>query len=507
MADIEIKLEFAPVKKGSTKGTVTARNNGQTLAVEQINLAKPAERKAFVKNLTQKYASLDAEKLEDNLIQIAGQQTKQDQQSSADSDSEQENHPLVKSDKALKKTDPELIEYARQFLSLPDLIERIPGHLHQLGVAGEKELCLMLYLIGTSRLLSRPLAGLVMGASSGGKSYVINNVASMFPEEAILRAHRLSPKALEHMPTGSLIHRFIVSGERSRMQDDAAAEATRALREMIGDGRLSAAVSVQNRPGQWDTAVIQQEGPIAYVESTTLGIRDIFDEDRTRFVMLSVNESLEQTEAVIKELARKAANPGEPDSFDSVVALHHTVQRLLRPLEVIVPFADELRWCLPKEALEVRRSFGHLISYIEAVALLYQYQRQKNEQGRIIAVPQDYEVVKKHLTGPLARSLGCGLTAGAEALLEKVKAISGSFTAGHAAAEAHCSDNTARARIRELVAAGQLELVAEGKGRTPTKYSVVTDPPPLSGLILPELGALQTIKNSSLLSVSIEDKA
>jgi hypothetical protein len=35
-----------------------------------------------------------------------------------------------------------------------------------------------------------------------------------------------------------LQHRFIVAGERSRLQNDETAEATRALRELLSAGRL-----------------------------------------------------------------------------------------------------------------------------------------------------------------------------------------------------------------------------------------------------------------------------
>ena len=275
---------------------------------------------------------------------------------------------------------------------------------------------------------------------------------------------------------------------------------------MIGDGRLSAAVSVQNNPGKWETALIQQEGPIAYVESTTLGIRDIFDEDRTRFVLLSADESQEQTAAVITELAQAVSVPGEPDTVDSIIALHHTAQRLLVPLDVVVPFAEELTPCLPKERLEARRSFRHLISFIQAVALLHQFQRQRDDQGRIIAVLQDYDIVREYLTGPLARSLGCGLTPGAAALLEVAEDIGESFTVGKAATETHRSYNTARSRIKELVAAGQLVRVAQSKGRAPAKYAMATDPPPLSGLILPELKLPESTKNNPVLLEAVEDK-
>lgn len=64
----------------------------------------------------------------------------------------------------------------------------------------------------------------------------------------------------------------------------------RALREMLSDGRLSTLVTTSQNRGPHKTVHIEQEGPIAYVESTTLGIKEISNEDQTRFILLCSNE-------------------------------------------------------------------------------------------------------------------------------------------------------------------------------------------------------------------------
>ena len=217
--------------------------------------------------------------------------------------------PLENSKKAIEETDKSLIKKAEEFLKSPNLLEQISEHISSIGVTGEKEFALSLYFTGTSRLLSKPLAAQVMGSSSSGKSYVIKQVSSLFPEEAVFHAHRMSTRALEYMEKGSLIHRFVVAGERSQRKDEDAAEVTRNLREMISDGRLSAAVVGKSSDGGHETTHIEQEGPIAYVESTTMQLREIFNEDRTRFILFSTDETTDQTEAVMSDMAANAANP------------------------------------------------------------------------------------------------------------------------------------------------------------------------------------------------------
>ena len=120
-------------------------------------------------------------------------------------------------------------------------------------VFGEHPLALACYLIMTSRLLPKPLAGIILGSSSSGKSFVPDTIAKLFPEEAKLLAHSMTPQALYYMAPGSMVHRAVVAGERSRVQDDGQAEATRALREMISDGMLRKAIPEKDVNGHMVT--------------------------------------------------------------------------------------------------------------------------------------------------------------------------------------------------------------------------------------------------------------
>jgi len=78
------------------------------------------------------------------------------------------------------------------------------------------------------------------------------------------------------------------------------------------------------------------------VESTTLGTGEIFDEDRTRFLFLCCDESEMQSKAIIDRLAADATEPKHNEEIESIIALHHTAQRLLQAKDVVIPFATEL---------------------------------------------------------------------------------------------------------------------------------------------------------------------
>src|SRR5205085_10360831 len=109
-------------------------------------------------------------------------------------------------------------------------------------------------------------------------------------------------QALFHMTAGTICRRFIVGGERSRLENDHSAEATRALREMITSGRLSKLMPVK-MGGQIVTKLIEQDGPIAFIESTTLP--KVFDEDANRCLTLYTDERPEQTRLIVQTLAER----------------------------------------------------------------------------------------------------------------------------------------------------------------------------------------------------------
>jgi hypothetical protein len=351
----------------------------------------------------------------------------------------------------------------------PELLKRVVTDIDSRGVAGETELGATLYLVGISRLLSRPQSMRVKGPTSSGKSYVIAKVAGLAPPEAVIRATQMTPQALFHMRPGSLRHRWIVAGERPRKEDEDAAEATRALREMISSGRLSKLMPVKIG-NELQTVLIEQEGPIAYVESTT---RDtVFDEDENRCISLFTDERPEQTRRIIARLAEDSAGGGVRRDAGRVALVHHALQRMIRRRDVIVPYAVRLGELIPDQRVEARRAFPHLLTMIQASALLHQYQRQAGEGGAVIAGPDDYRIARRLLQGPMERLLGRGVGNPAKRFFTRLKGWFGgaTFTSRDAKAKEETSRAAVYGWLSELHKAGHLEQVEAPRGATPAKW-------------------------------------
>jgi len=375
---------------------------------------------------------------------------------------------------------PEMYEAAAlTMLRRPNLLTRIAEDIETVGVTGERMLAMVVYLIGTSRLARRPLAGIVQGSSASGKSYVIDTVVKLFPDEVVIRAHRITPQALYHLPEGALAHKFVVAGERSRAQNDATAEATRALREMLSAGHLSKLITART-PDGLVTQVIHQPGPIAYVESTTL--KHVFDEDRNRCILLRTDESAEQTRRINRAAARRKAAPAEAREdrhVRDVIAKHHALQRVLRPRNVTIPFAESLAESHPCEHVESRRSFPLLLALIEAVALLHQFQRVGDPEAddAIEAKIEDYTIARDLLANAATGMRPQGVGQAALRFCERIRAypLGEEFTTDDIAQhETVIADRqTIRKHARDLAVAGYLERVRGRRGNRPASYRLV----------------------------------
>jgi hypothetical protein len=162
---------------------------------------------------------------------------------------------------------------------------------------------------------------------------------------------------------------------------------------------------------------------------------------------------------------------------------------LLKKLRVRIPFATKL--LLPATKLVARRAFPQLLGFIEAVALLRQFQKKVYDDGHIDAVAKDYEIAHRLMVPVLLRTFA-PLSQRALNLLGKIRQNN---PAGHHFDRTDCANwagvglTEVRNRLTLLVDAGMIEQVTGGKGVRYT-YKIVSTVsatvPSLTGLITPE---------------------
>ena len=115
---------------------------------------------------------------------------------------------------------------------------------------------------------------------------------------------------------------------------------------------------------------------------------EAFDEEtRSRFIPLTLNESVEQTRAILaRQRARHSlAGALAEAGAESVRRRHHNAQRLLRPLTVVNPYFDRLSY--PEERLLARREQEKYLTLIDVIACLRQYRKEVKRASAETTLP------------------------------------------------------------------------------------------------------------------------
>ena len=102
---------------------------------------------------------------------------------------------------------------------------------------------------------------------------------------------------------------------------------------------------------------------------------EIDEELLNRCIVLSVDEGRSQTEAIHARQRAKRTLSGLRAKQDkaAVLTVHRNAQRLLRPLAVVNPYADQLTFLSDKT--RTRRDHEKYLTLIDTIALLHQHQR------------------------------------------------------------------------------------------------------------------------------------
>ena len=281
---------------------------------------------------------------------------------------------------------------ALSFLRNPNLLDRIITDLEIIGYAGEdtaKQLC---YLIATSRKLAKPLSCIIRSESGAGKSYLMETVSELMPEEDIEYFSRLTPQSLYYMGPDRLVNKLLIVDER-----DGSEESEYPIRTLQTRRKLTLAVPRKNEHGNIVTQILTINGPIAYMESTTSD--SLNPENLNRCFEIFLDESEDQTIRIFSSQRQSKTMDGwkRERQKETVIQRHHNAQRLLRPIKVIIPYAELLDF--PVTWTRGRRDHERFLNLIEAVVFLHQYQRpcKKSDGGEeyIEASVEDYKIAYK----------------------------------------------------------------------------------------------------------------
>jgi len=221
----------------------------------------------------------------------------------------------------------------------------------------------------TSRKMDDPLALLILSGSGAGKSHLQDTILSLCPDEELIKLTSLTGQALFYKGEDSLRHKVLAVEEEA-----GASEAHYAIRNLISAKKLVIESTIKNAlTGKLETQVNTVNGPTAVFQTTTNPQTDA--ETRSRFILVSVDESPEQTRAILQAQRQSHTLAGwrQRQQREAILRRHHAFQRLLKPVKVVNPFEPLLTY--PDDRLLVRRDHPKYLNLILAVTFLHQLQR------------------------------------------------------------------------------------------------------------------------------------
>ena len=325
-------------------------------------------------------------------------------------------------------------------------------------------------------------------SETSGKSYTVQRVLDLFPPDAYYALTAMSDRALAYS-TEPLKHRMFVVYEYGGVSGGEWRELL--IRCLLSEGHIKYE-TVEKVGGKQQARLIEREGPTGLIVTTTATA--LHPENETRLLSLTANDTRDQTQAVLAAIAQRHNGrvPMDPDLSE-----FHALQQWLAeqgPHEVVIPFASRLAELIPPVAVRLRRDFSGVLALIQAHALLHRAHRAIDAEGRVIAEPQDYGVVRKLVLRVITDSVQLSVSQATRGTVEAVRKLCDEFERAvnltQLAAKLDLDKSVVSRRVQVAIDAGYLTNYEERPGR-PAKLRP-GEPLPKDRVLLPESRELRS---------------
>ena len=295
---------------------------------------------------------------------------------------ETENKPFIKELTKAEK------EQAENLLKKKNLLTLTNEYIGRSGVIGEEVNRLLMYLIFTSRKTNNPLHCISLGSSGVGKTHLQSKVAELIPQEDKIEMTVLSANAFYYFNRTELQNKLILIEDL-----DGAESVLYPLRELQSKKRITKTVVHKDTKGTTKTIHLTVEGPVAVAGCTTQ--ESIYEDNSNRSFLLYIDETAEQDKKIMDYQRLMSAGKVNESEQLKATELLCNVQRILKPIKVINPFAEYLS--LPSAVFKPRRTNSHYLQFIEAVTFYKQFQREQkvNEETGELFIETTIEDIKE----------------------------------------------------------------------------------------------------------------
>jgi hypothetical protein len=278
---------------------------------------------------------------------------------------------------------------------------------------------ILLYLCASSRKLDDPISTLILSQSAAGKTYLVETVKMLIPEEDVISITSLSDQALHYIK--DLLHKFMIFGEAVHNE-----KIEHQIREMLSSKELSRMIAVKNdKTGEIASRLVKSKVIVSSVLTSTNS--KINPENASRYFFINADESREQTKRIHE--AQKAKYTLEKlkaknEIVPEIIRKHRSAQRLLRKIAIVNNFNQYLNF--PDILMRTRRDHERFIDLIAVVCFVRQYQKEVKLDGNIEYIEcdlVDYETAYNIMTAGILPATMSELSTSANELYEAIRIL------------------------------------------------------------------------------------
>ena len=289
--------------------------------------------------------------------------------------------PTAQKQEARRGTSTALVQQAHAILQQENLLDQLDQLIEQAGVVGEEKTRLPMLVMASTYKMDHPLHMLIQGGTGTGKSHLLNTIAECFPPEDVLSMTRVTSRSFYHYGEGELVNKLVLIQDFDGLDD----EAQFAFREMQSSGQLSCSITRKDRFGNLKAEIKHVEAHFASMVATTKA--EVYPDNMNRSVIIGIDESEDQTRRILQHQSRITAGLVNQDGPEQAKELLRCILRQLKHKKVVNHYADQVM--LPLHSRAIRRLNNQFQSLVSQVTMLHQFQRETDQQGRLVATKDD----------------------------------------------------------------------------------------------------------------------
>lgn len=307
-------------------------------------------------------------------------------------------YPQGDKEKAFEMSEEEQ-QTAKKYLSHKNLIANLQKDLRQIGILGEDENALTLFLAMASHKSENPFSVLCLAKSGIGKSYLLQKLSECMPKNTFSFHTQISENALYYFDSQQL------DGKTLFIED---LEWTNAMLNPLAtlqtQGKLIKTRATKDKDGMLHSTTFEVSAKLCLI--TCAYAEKNYEQLSLPFLCLHLNHSHAQDINVMEYQKKiKAGLINQNEIADTQRRLQCVIASL-KNTNIINPFAPLIH--LPEDVPHPRKTLLLLLNFIDTITFFRQYQRENavNEQTGEVLIkthPEDIELAFSLLKNSLFR--------------------------------------------------------------------------------------------------------